>query len=238
MNQIQEFLSLYNKLDSLSRARFGLDDRSESAIMTLVNYLRHSDYYRFNDLGDDLDALRALRNSLVHNPSINGESLIEINPLAIEKLKEIVEALENPPLARDRGIPFGKLYSVTLEDALLPSIKEMSLHGYSHAPVVDNDGKLIGVLSEDAIFSYLADKGAVNLADGDLVSCLYDYLPLAKHRNERYAFLFRSATLEDVVREFEESKKKYGKRLGLVFLTEHGKESEKILFVLASSSVF
>lgn len=51
MNQIQEFLSLYNKLDSLSRARFGLDDRSESAIMTLVNYLRHSDYYRFNDLG-------------------------------------------------------------------------------------------------------------------------------------------------------------------------------------------
>src|SRR5574344_149368 len=238
MDEIKEFLSLYNKLDSLARAKFNLDDRSESAIMTLINSFRHSDYYRFNDLGDDLDAIRSLRNSIVHNPSINGESLITLNPLAIKKLQEVVEVMENPPLAKDRAIPFNKLYCVHLNDSLLSSIRYMSLHGYSHAPVLDSDSKLIGVLSEDAVFSYLADKGETNLKDGDLVKDLYEYLPLSQHRNERYSFLPRTASLEDVVKSFEESKRVYGKRLGLVFLTEHGKENERILFVLASTSVF
>lgn len=238
MADIEEFLSLYNKLDSLSRAHFHLDERSESPIMTLVNSLRHSDYYKFNDLGDDLDAIRSLRNSLVHNPSINGESLIVISPVAIAKLKEIITAVEHPPLARERSIPFNKLYCVHLNDPLLSCIQHMSTHGYSHAPLLDNAGKLIGVLSEDAVFSYLADKGETNLKDGDLVSSLYDYLPLAKHRNERYAFLSKNASLEEAVKEFEESKKEHGKRLGLVFLTEHGKENEKILYVLSSTSVF
>jgi CBS domain-containing protein len=238
MDEIKEFLSLYNKLDSLARAKFNLDDRSESAIMALINSFRHSDYYRYNDLGDDLDAIRSLRNSLVHNPSINGESLISLNPLAIKKLQEIVGVMENPPLAKDRAIPFNKLYCVHLHDSLLSSMCYMSLHGYSHAPVLDEEGKLIGVFSEDTVFSYLADKGETNLKDGDLVESLFEYLPLEKHRNERYVFLSKMASLEEVVKEFEESKRTYGKRLGLVFITEHGKSNERILYALASTSIF
>jgi CBS domain-containing protein len=113
----------------------------------------------------------------------------------------------------------------------------MSLHGYSHAPVLDDEGKIIGVLSEDTIFSYLADNGETNLKDGDKVSSLLEYLPLEKHRNERYVFFSRFASLEEVIKEFEESKRTYGKRLGLVFLTEHGKANERILFALASTSI-
>jgi len=114
----------------------------------------------------------------------------------------------------------------------------MSLHGYSHAPVLDEEGKLIGVFSEDTVFSYLADKGETNLKDGDLVESLFEYLPLEKHRNERYVFLSKMASLEEVVKEFEESKRTYGKRLGLVFITEHGKSNERILYALASTSIF
>lgn len=236
MGTREDFLSLYNKLDSLCRAKFSLDDRSESAIMTLVNSLRHSDYYRYNDLADDLDAIRNLRNSLVHTPSIQGESLIAINPIAITKLQEIVDVVENPPMAKDKAIPFSKIFSVRLDDSLLLSMRHMSMKGYSHSPVLDEKGKLIGVFSEGVIFSYLAEHGETNIKDGDTIAELYPYLPLDAHRNERYAFLSKNATLEEAVKSFQESKKKYGKKLGLIFLTEHGKENEKILFALAIGS--
>lgn len=236
MGNREDFMGLYNKLDSLCRDRFSLDDRSESSIMALINSFRHSDYYKYNDMADDLDAIRNLRNSLVHTPLVDGESLIEINPLALDKLKEILEAVENPPLARDRAIPFSKVFSVKMSDPLLLSMRHMSMKGYSHAPVLDERGNLIGVFSEGVVFSYLSDKGETNLKDGDTIAELSAYLPLDNHRNERYAFLSRNATLEEAVKLFQESKSKYGKRLGLLFLTEHGKENEKILYALVLGS--
>lgn len=237
MSEIDRFLSSYNKLDSLCRLRFEMDDRSESAIIAFINELRHSGYYLYVDLADDLDTIRNLRNSIVHCPSLNDESLFALNPKANEILAKVISIIENPPTALSRSIPLNKLFVVSLSDNVLSCVKAMDEKGYSHAPVLDDSGKLIGVFSIGLVFSVLASRGTANFLDGDKIGDLMAYLPLDAHRNERYAFLSRYSKLEEATKMFEDSKAKYGKRLGLIFLTEHGRKEEKVLAALTPAEV-
>lgn len=238
MASTEEFLSLYNKLDSMVRLRYSIKDRGESAIIYLISKLRKEGYYKSYDMADDLDAIRSLRNSIVHTPSMDGESLYEVKDAAIVKLKAIIEHLEKPPLARDKAIPFSKLYCVHLDSNVLQAMKEMSRRGFSHAPLLDGEGKVIGVFSEDALFAYVASKGEASFLDGDSMRDIFDYLPLNAHPNERYAFLKRDALLSEAFEAFMNSKKETGKRLGMIFITEHGKKTEKVLYALSFGNMY
>jgi CBS domain-containing protein len=234
----EDFLSLYNRLDSLCRTRYHLEDRNESAIMLFVNELRGSDYYRYREYGNDLDSLRNLRNSLIHCNQINGEDMFSINKNTIIALQKIIDVLVNPPKAKDVAIPFSSLFTTTLTSKALDVIQVMTKNGYSHVPVIDNKGHLIGVFSEGVLFSYLSIKGKVSLLGDETINDFASYLPLNAHQNERYIFVPRETYLEQVVKEFEESKSQTGKRLGLVFISEHGLENEKILGALALGTLF
>jgi len=238
MNDNDVFIGLYNRLDNLCRDEFSLPSRSTSAIVSLVEKLRRSEFYRYNELADDLDAIRMLRNSFIHSERLDGEELFTVSPKAIEKLREIIAVIENPLRAMDRAIPFISLFRVYGDELVLDVVKTMIQKGYSHVPLVDKKGHLLGVFSEGVIFSLLGKEGKVDANEKMKINSLQVFLPAFSHENERYAFFPRNALLEDVARAFRDSKAIYGKRLGMAFITENGKKDETILGALLQSSFY
>jgi len=236
MSNNPRFLDLFNHLDESCRERYHLDDRSSSAIAFLSAKLAHSSSKKDNALGESLEAIRQLRNTLVHVEKVDGEELAEVNPKLLEDLETAIRYVENPPKALDNAIPFSHLFVVRLNESLSSVLEAMMRRGFSHVPVLDNGG-LLGVFSEEVLTSYLIAKGSLSLSANLTMRDFLAFLPLEKHSNERYLFLPRSALLEDAREAFSDSKIKTGKRLAMVFISEHGKSDEAILGALVPSAL-
>jgi hypothetical protein len=238
MSNTAEFLDLYNHLDSLSRERFHLDDHSESAIIPFINELRASAYSEESDLGEALDSIRQLRNALVHTEKIEGQDLAEPAPILLSTLQKAITLLEDPPKALAFALPIQRVFVGKREDSVSFILKKMVEGGYSHVPVLDPLGRLVGVLSENVLCTYLNEHQEISLKSGLSLADLAPYLPITAHQNERYLICERGILLKDVEEEFAKSKKKTGKRLGMVLFTEHGSDNERILAILVPSSLF
>lgn len=227
-----EFLDLYNKLDDLCKEYYRIESRSESAIMRHINNLRRSKYYKDNDRGDDLDAIRNLRNSLVHESLIDGQHLFRVEDVVINKLKKEIQILEDPKLACDVMLLFNNVYKAKINDSVFDIIKTMQEKGYSHVPVINDDNTLLGVFSENVIASKLFNDKSIDLSNNHTLREYLSYLPICNHNNERYIFVSKDTLVEDIIKEFEISKNKYKKKLGMVFVTHNGREKEKLLGVI------
>lgn len=238
MSRTADFLDLYNRLDSLCRERFELDDKSESAIMRYINELHHSPRSKEQDLADELDAMRQLRNMLVHTEKIEGEELAEVNPTLLRLLKEVIDDLENPPRISTAMIPLSKLCRAHEEDKVLPLLGTMLKEGFSHIPVLDSNSRVQGVFSEGVIVAYLFAHPSFAITSETTLALFQKELPLKAHQNERYLFLSRGSLLSDAEREFALSKQTTGKRLGMVFVSEHGSEKEALLGAVVGSSLW
>jgi CBS domain-containing protein len=231
-----EFLDLYNHLDEAIRERYQLEDRTSSALSFLSTKLDHATSPELNALGEALDSIRQLRNTLVHVEKVEGQELVVVNPLLVEKLKQAILYVEKPPRAKDSAIAFSSLYQVGLGESLSSVLSVMQRRGFSHIPVMLDD-QLYGVFSQEVLADYLLDHQSISLTKDTTLATFKDYLPIAKHRNERYLFLKEDVLEEEARQAFAESKAKYGKRLGMIFLSENGKPGEPILGALVSSAL-
>lgn len=230
------FLDLYNHLDESIRARYGLDDRTTSSFSFLVNKLNHSTSKELLDLAEELDSIRQLRNTLVHTEKIQGQDLAVVNPLLLESLQKAILFVENPPKALSFAISYSHLYLVQMDESFATVLEVMERRGFSHVPVLEND-IVCGVFSQEVLSDYLSKHRSLSL-DSNLR--MRDFLPdllIGEHHNERYLFLPRNALLEDAREEFSSSKGKTGKRLAMIFITEHGLANESILGALVPSSL-
>lgn len=227
-----EFLDLYNRLDELCKNRYHIESRNESAIMRHINNLRRSKYYKDNDRGDELDAIRILRNSLVHESLIDGHHLFSVEDIVITKLKNEIQILEDPKKASDVMMLINNVYKSKLNDYVFNIIKTMQDKGYSHVPVINDDNTLFGVFSENVIATKLYRDKSIDLSKDHTLQEYISYLPISKHNNERYIFVSKNALVEDIIKEFEMSKSTYKKKLGMVFVTENGLINEKLLGVI------
>lgn len=237
MSNNPRFLDLYNHLDESCRERYHLDDRTTSAISFLAAKLAHSTAKNENDLAEALDAIRQLRNTLVHVEKVEGEDLAEVNPRLIACLEEAIIYVENPPKALENAIPSSKLFVIGLSEGLQTVLEVMTRRGFSHVPVIENN-TLVGVFSEEVLVSYLIAKGSLALSSGLKMKDFLAFLPLEKHPNERYYFLPRTALLEEAREAFSLSKRSTGKRLAMIFISEHGRPDETILGALVPSALF
>jgi CBS domain-containing protein len=236
MSNNATFLDLFNHLDESCRNRYHLEDRTSSAITFLSGKLAHSSSKEDNDLGEALDAIRQLRNTLVHVEKVEGQDLAEVNPLLITTLQKAILYVEKPPRAIDKAIPFESLYHVELSESLEAVLDVMQRRGFSHVPVLQN-GHLYGIFSQEVLADYLLEHGGIDLDEHPDLAEFSPYLPVRAHRNERYLFLPSDVLLEDVRESFATSKSKTGKRLGMIFLTLHGQEDEPIKAALVLSNL-
>lgn len=220
---ISIFRELCNKFEDLVRIKYKVKDE-EGAFYILSN---QKEYKKFEK---DINLIRKIRNLLSHGEcKVEGKIAIEINENIIEKLKEIISLLENPPLVASRYIT--EMFVVDLEEKLENLIKTMNEKKISHVPVLDKDKKLVGVFSENTIFSKLSEDEIIEIGKEYKVKDYEKYIKLENHSSEYFDFIKRNEELASAQNLFNKSIKK-DKKLVMLFVTENGKKTEKILGII------
>ena len=189
----------------------------------------------FRNIKAELSYCREVRNLLQHKPKIQGSYAVEPSDDMIKMLSETVQKVNNPPRARNVAIPLHMILSKGMEDLVLPTMREMMEKMYTHVPIMKN-GSVIGVFSENTIFSYLATEGIVEIEENMKFSELEEYLPIEKHISESFRFIKQDMLLANVKEIFEEAHKKQD-RIGLIFTTQTGRKTEKLLGIITAWDV-
>lgn len=221
------FMSAYNQLDEYMKQNLGNDSRNTTYYHRVHGMAaKDTTFRKYKEL---LHSFGELRNAIVHDFGVNGMEIIAEPHLEQVKIYEkiLVEAMNPPKALTKMAVKIEDLYTLEPEYNVLKAIQIMAKENYNYAPVLNN-GHLVGVFSEESIFDYVKDHGAVDLTKGLKMIDIIEYTKLDAHRSE----VFQFATKHETVADLEERLRKINdrnKRLEVVFITEKGKSNEKLL---------
>lgn len=221
----EKFIALYNQLDAYMRNQLGAD-----------RYIDHSTLLRemsqknkiFSDYLQDLRMFAEMRNMLIHNPyKKDADPLLYPHPYVTKKYAEIIELVLHPPKALSIAIPGAVIFTATLDSSIQELMNIMVKKNYTHIPIIKDD-VMIGVFSENTLLSYfVANREGIILKDAT-VKDFYEFIPLEKHMNEYFEFVSRSTLMSEIEEIFHKGVMDT-KRIAVVYITESGKNTEKIL---------
>jgi len=172
-----------------------------------------------------------IRNHITHGIKLDGHNYALPSEYALNKVKTTAEAIKKPPSCFDifkKTVFFCK--TTDLLKNILPTMKR---HAYTHVPVYNEEDKFVGVLSESGICYRLA-KSFEN-KNKSLEKIKIAELPY-QHDYYHYLFVSKATNIYEIDRLFTRRKQKQ-KRLGAMFITSYGKESEQILWIITSGDV-
>lgn len=206
-----KFLKLYRKLEEIKGN----------------NYLGFQ-YFEKNNR-QKFDLIRSIRNDLTHNIICNDYPFIVANEL-VDELKNIVTKLNLRVINNARTIE--NCFCVGPESNLKETISYMDDNDITYAPVINENKQVIGLLSENSIFSFLANRENSYINDETKIKHLHEYID--NDGNLTYIFVKKDAFLYNVEELFVE---KPLKKVGVVFITENGLKEEPVLAMLTSWDV-
>lgn len=219
MNSVETFLDKYKELEALAVNTYGLIPDG-SAISQLERKVE------FKSIKAELSYCREVRNLLQHNPKLKNEFAVEPSPKMIDLLSQTIEKVKNPLKSGEIAIPINEVYWKTIDDLVLPTMHDMKNNIYTHVPILQ-DGKILGVFSDNTLFAYILEDGIIGIDDKTKFSDLTGHLNLKNHPSEIFRFAKFSSLVSEIEDMFEESFRK-NERIGMIFLTESGKENEKL----------
>ena len=229
-NLEKELIDTYNQVDHFLRDSIKSERHLDHGSLLKEAALRNPVVARHLQ---EMRSLSQLRNTIIHNPFGSEISpLITPNQIVVDRYKAILESLKHPPTALSIAIEGQNIYTAKKQDRLMDVLKKMDDNIFTHVPIIEK-GEMVGILSENALLSYIADMEDVIIDSSTKVDALSAYIPLNKHRGESFKFLPRDATLEEVFNMFNEAIK-VRERIGMVFITHNGKQSEKLLGILTA----
>jgi predicted transcriptional regulator len=226
----QELLDLYNEIDHWLRKIYGKDKFVDHGYLiqelTATNPVvaRHQQVLR---------TAAQIRNSLIHNPlAPTVQPLLEPNPALVKAYREIRNALLSPLTALSIAVPASKIFTVDPRANLHTVLKSMEANTFTHVPIVE-DNKMVGVLSENTLLSYLTKTGEAIITRDMTIADFSEFTPLSAHKSEQFVFLPRQASLNQVYEVFNKAIRAH-ERIGMLFITEHGKAEEKPLGIITA----
>lgn len=228
MNNTEEFLDLYKQLEQFAIKRYGYPDDGK-AISSLEKRPE------FRKVKTELQYCREVRNLLQHKPKIEKSFAVAPSEQMVSLLKSTIHKVKNPPKAKDIAIPITSVLYKTMNDFVKPTMIEMQKKVYTHVPILRN-GVVVGVFSENTVFSYLIDEEIVGIEDQMRFQDLRDYLPADKHSSESFRFVRQDMLVENINVLFEKALEKQD-RIGLVFITKTGKANEPLLGIITAWDV-
>ena len=185
----------------------------------------------------ELKQFANLRNVIVHWSGHVGEGPIaEPHEDIVREYESLVHRVLNPLKAMDRAVKGDDIYKTSCDSAAADVIREMHSKVYTHVPVTDENNRLLGVFSENAIVSYLAHHKTVTIDSGTRIGEFRDFIRLGSHRSEVFDFMGPDALLIDVARKFQENLKNK-KRIGALFVTSGGTSEEVVLGLITAWDV-
>jgi hypothetical protein len=223
MNEVIEFLDLYNKLEQLLKGRGSYyNDRYESPVLRYQNSAEGKRYR------EEIETIRAVRNLLVHVPLMDGTNPVTPSPSLNEKLREIVNSVQNSKTAIDLSTWAEHLITATLDSNVYDVMRTMESKGFSHVPVMNHD-RMMGVFSKGTFFTYTISKGFTSLSPDITLAAMRDLLPVRNHSSEYYEFAAEDTSKEEIVQRFDVSYKRNRSRLAAIFVTRDGNPNQELL---------
>ena len=224
------FLFVYNKIDRFMRKELNKDERiSHTELIDMISKKNKL----FNKNNGHLKSFARLRNAIVHESYNIAEPIAEPHEEIITQYKNIMNKVMEPDKALDTvAVQANNIFTANLEDDALEVMKKMQQNTFTHVPVLENN-KLIGIFSENTIFSYIVDNEALLLGDEIKIKEFEKFIPLDMHESEIFKFVSKDKLLYEVEDMFEEELRD-NKRLSVIFITEAGKTTEKILGMITA----
>ncbi len=229
-----EFITIYNELDDFMREELDQD-----------HWTSHSDLIRqmakknkvFNIYMDELLSFARLRNAIVHNPyNRYAQPIADPHDYVVEKYKKILDYVLRPARALDTIAIKGKdIYTARLDDRALAIMVAMNKYAYTHVPIIE-DGRFVGVFSENTVFSYIVNSVNGLLEKEAKIRDFSEFIPIDKHESESFEFVSRETTVIDIEEMFAKELRQE-KRLAVVFITDNGDPNEKLLGLVTAWDV-
>lgn len=223
------FIALCKELESAVKARYGGTSHGESVYVFLARRAEFKPYVK------ELDLIREVRNLIQHKDvEVKGKEAICVDEVLMDALREIIGLVQHPETVGD--ICTRDLMTAGLSTPVKEVIDRMLDSSFSHIPVLDEQGKLLGIFSENTIFTRVAKEGLGALTESDCVRDFEPYLDIRDHVRDSFAFIAEGVATEQAVEQFKH-RDKQGRRLAMLVVTRHGDPSEKVLGVLTPYDV-
>ena len=227
MSNTERFLDLYKRLESVASDVYGF----QSSGGALKKLLRRSEY---RNIRLELDYIREVRNLLTHRPKIGKEYAVEPTDAMVRLMEDVIKRIESPATAESIMISSRQILSCEKSDLVMAAMKQMYERAITHIPILE-DGKVAGVFSEN-IFIRCTISGEHVIDENTVFYEIEDELAMDKHLRERYAFTGKNTPVQELSDLFDEAQDDDHK-LGMIFVTEHGKEHEKLIGIITAWDV-
>ena len=187
---------------------------------------------------DELMIIKQVRNINTHQRNDKYGYVVCPNPDMNIKLKTIIDEIKNPPTIYNSNICVKRqnMYCRSIDDTIEETIKVMIEKVYTHIPIFEND-VLVGVFSENTLLDIVNKETGILIGKDTTFRAFQDYLKIENHSSEEFKFISRNKNIYDIEDIFKDYFTR-NKRLGCVYITENGKENEKILGMLTAWDIF
>lgn len=187
---------------------------------------------------DELMIIKQVRNINTHQRNDKYGYVVCPNPDMNIKLKTIIDEIKNPPTIYNSNICVKRqnMYCRNIDDTIEETIKVMIEKVYTHIPIFEND-VLVGIFSENTLLDIVNKETGILIGKDTTFRAFQDYLKIENHSSEEFKFISRNKNIYDIEDIFKDYFTR-NKRLGCVYITENGKENEKILGMLTAWDIF
>ncbi len=225
LTNADEYIQKFKELEAVVREAYGLNDWD-----SITGYLSKKDEYR--PFRDELKYCQDVRNLLQHRQKFGSEYPIQPSREMIEFLENTINSFKNRKKCSEIMIPKSTMFCKKLGDKLCDALPKMKNASFSHVPVLDEKGVLVGVFTAFSFFNLVAERDEGEKIRNKTFKEVEEYIALDYHRSVAYCFVSRDLYVDELKDLFEKTYSG-GKRLAMVFVTQHGKPGEKILGIIS-----
>lgn len=229
------FISLFNELDDYMGTRLcqehgSWSDMNHIPFMDKLRELTGYQVIRAEHL-HELREMAQLRNAILHGygkaPGVNPKVIAIPLKTTVDRFEEICRVIMNPPKVYPAiSVPLHTMAATTLDQSLQSVVNRVIAGNFSYIPVLEN-GRLIGVFSQETLFNMLADQDEYILEKELPLRDFETYIKSEKHVNESFGFIPKSLSISEAEAEFAAGRP--NQRLEVLFITENGNSAEKLL---------
>ncbi|MFI3284813.1 MAG: CBS domain-containing protein [Erysipelotrichaceae bacterium] len=218
----EQFIDLCYQFEASVKAKYKLKD-TDSCYFFLSKQKEFSTYrYAIN-------TIRSLRNFYQHNDhEINDQEAVFVSEAVCNTLKEIISKVENPLCAKDIAVK--NIYAAQMGSSVQSVIAYMNKNEISNVPIL-KDKKLIGVFSENTIFSRFAKEHTLMIDENTRIQDYKEYIDINDHESDCFEFVSLEEDIHQLRIRFNEGVEN-NKRLAMLFVTKNGYYNQDILGII------
>lgn len=217
----EEFIRLYEALKTEINQRAG---DPEAYDLRLDRAAHRDGIVRRNKTR--LHYIKEVRNLLQHPRNARPVRPFTISEGFLRETTALLEAIRNPPTAQDFGVSRSELTVARPEDRIGDLAVMMKRNGFSHLPILDARGAVIGVFNEAAVFAHLWAEEETIIGRGMRVQEIMHCCRLDAGHTEAFDFVGPRTTQDALIDEFLAISD--NTRIGAIFVTASGKRTEPV----------